>query len=37
MLNGYAALKVGNPLVNYQWDPGQLGAWEVEVKVTHCG
>ena len=37
MLNGYAALKVGSPLVNYQWDPGQLGAWEVEVKVTHCG
>lgn len=36
-INGYAALEAGKPLVKFQYEPQQLRAWEIEVKVTHCG
>jgi len=27
----------GAPLLPYKYDPGALGANEVEIKISHCG
>lgn len=35
--NGYAALAPRTPLKPFTFDPGELGADEVEIKVSHCG
>lgn len=35
--NAYAATTAKGPLKPFSYDPGQLGAEEVEIKVTHCG
>jgi alcohol/geraniol dehydrogenase (NADP+) len=36
-IRGWAALEAGKPLVPHEYDPGPLGAEEVEVAVEHCG
>ena len=36
-INAYAATKAGAPLEPFSFDPGELGADQVEIKVTHCG
>ena len=33
----YAALRPNGPLEPFSFDPGPLGAEEVEIKVSHCG
>jgi uncharacterized zinc-type alcohol dehydrogenase-like protein len=35
--NAYAAKTAKGPLEPYSYDPGELGAEEVEIKVSHCG
>ncbi|NVJ59349.1 MAG: NAD(P)-dependent alcohol dehydrogenase [Gammaproteobacteria bacterium] len=37
MINAYAADKEGGELKPYQYDPGSLGAHEVEIAVEYCG
>jgi alcohol/geraniol dehydrogenase (NADP+) len=34
---GYAAHAAGAELLPYHYDPGALGAFEVEVAISHCG
>lgn len=34
---GFAAHAAGAELLPYKYDPGDLGAHEVEVAITHCG
>ena len=36
-INSYAAKKEGGQLEQYNYDPGQLSGWEIEVDVSHCG
>ncbi|HSJ02667.1 MAG: NAD(P)-dependent alcohol dehydrogenase [Verrucomicrobium sp.] len=36
-INAYAATTAGGPLEPFSFDAGELGAEEVEIKVTHCG
>ncbi len=36
-VQSYAAMKKGGRLERFDYDPGQIGGWEVEVGVTHCG
>ncbi|RYY80957.1 MAG: NAD(P)-dependent alcohol dehydrogenase [Moraxellaceae bacterium] len=36
-IRSYAALKQGEPLQPYDYDAGELKAYEVEVKVEYCG
>jgi alcohol/geraniol dehydrogenase (NADP+) len=36
-IRGWAATGAGKPLTPYEYDPGPLGADEVEVAVEHCG
>ncbi len=37
IINAYAALGAGQPLLPYQFDAGQLQAQEVEIQVEYCG
>ena len=37
MINAYAALAANQALEPFQYDPGELKAHEVEIKVSHCG
>jgi alcohol/geraniol dehydrogenase (NADP+) len=36
-IHGLAVHAAGAQLVPYRYEPGELGAHEVEVKITHCG
>lgn len=36
-IHGYAAREAGRALEPFSWDPGPLGADDVEIAVTHCG
>ena len=36
-INAYAAMAPRGPLEPFNFDPGELGSEEVEIKVTHCG
>jgi uncharacterized zinc-type alcohol dehydrogenase-like protein len=36
-INAYAATKAGAPLEPFSFDAGELGAEQVEIKVTHYG
>ncbi len=36
-IRGWAATEAGKPLVAHAFDPGPLGADEVEIAVEHCG
>jgi len=37
MIKGYAATEKGRALVPFEFDPGELGAEQVEIKVEYCG
>jgi len=37
MIKAYAALEAGGPLQPFEYDPGSLGADEVEITVDYCG
>jgi uncharacterized zinc-type alcohol dehydrogenase-like protein len=37
MIKGFAALEKGKPLSPFEFEPGELGAEEVEIKVEYCG
>lgn len=37
MIKAYAAKTLGAPLDPFEYDPGPLGAGEVEIHVEHCG
>tara|TARA_X000000950_G_C13907340_1_gene657489 strand:+ start:415 stop:1428 length:1014 start_codon:yes stop_codon:yes gene_type:complete len=37
MIHAYAALKPGDPLQPYAYDPGELGDHQVEIDVAYCG
>lgn len=37
MISAYAARGAGQTLESFSYDPGELGADEVRIKVTHCG
>ena len=36
-IQGLAAHAAGAELLPFRYDPGKLGAQEVEVAITHCG
>jgi len=36
-IQAWAAMESGKPLVPYTFEPGELGAEEVEIAVEHCG
>ncbi len=36
-IQGLAAHAAGAELLAFRYDPGELGAQEVEIGVTHCG
>ncbi|HEY0796924.1 MAG TPA: NAD(P)-dependent alcohol dehydrogenase [Acidisarcina sp.] len=36
-IHGFAAHAAGAQLVPFKYDPGELGAHDVEIQVTHCG
>jgi len=36
-IHGLAAHAAGAQLLTYKYDPGELNAYEVEVKISHCG
>jgi alcohol/geraniol dehydrogenase (NADP+) len=36
-IQGLAAHAAGAELLPYRYDPGKLGAQEVEIAITHCG
>ena len=35
MINAYAAFEAKGPLKPYQYDPGELGALDIEIDVDH--
>src|SRR3974377_2115882 len=37
VIHAYAAKAPGGPLEPFEYDPGELGPDQVEIKVTHCG
>src|SRR3954447_6516115 len=37
MIHAYAATTAHGDLQPFEYDPGELGAEEVEIAVTHCG
>lgn len=37
MIHAYAVFEPGGELKPYEYDPGPLGAQQVEIKVEHCG
>jgi uncharacterized zinc-type alcohol dehydrogenase-like protein len=36
-IHGYAAHSAKGPLQPFEFDPGELGSEEIEIKVSHCG
>ncbi len=36
-INAFAATAAGTPLTPFEFDPGPLGAEQVEIKVDYCG
>ncbi len=36
-IRGYAAMKAGGKLEAFEYDAGELGSEQVEIKVSHCG
>ena len=36
-IHGLAVHAAGAQLLPYKFDPGELGANEVEIKISHCG
>ena len=36
-IQGLAAHAAGAELLSFRYDPGKLGAHEVEIAITHCG
>ena len=36
-IHGFGVHAAGAQLLPYKYDPGALGANEVEVKISHCG
>ncbi len=36
-IKAYAAMEAGEEFVPFEFDPGDLGSEEVEIKVSHCG
>jgi uncharacterized zinc-type alcohol dehydrogenase-like protein len=36
-INGFAVHAAGAQLLPYKYDPGELAATEVEIKISHCG
>jgi len=36
-IQGLAAHAAGAELLSFRYDPGKLGAYEVEIAITHCG
>lgn len=36
-IKGYAAFEAKQELKNYEYKPGNLGAYDVLIKITHCG
>jgi uncharacterized zinc-type alcohol dehydrogenase-like protein len=36
-VNAYAAMSAGRKLETFQYEPKELGPWDIEVKITHCG
>ena len=36
-IQGLAAHAAGAELLPFKYDPGELGPWEVEIAVSHCG
>jgi alcohol/geraniol dehydrogenase (NADP+) len=36
-IQGFAAHAAGSELLPLRYDPGKLGAYEVEIAITHCG
>ena len=37
MIKAYAAFEPKGELKPYEYEPGELGAFEVEIDVDHCG
>ena len=37
MINAYAAKEAGGKLEKFEYDPGELGAHDVEIDVESCG
>jgi uncharacterized zinc-type alcohol dehydrogenase-like protein len=37
LIQGFAAHAAGAELLPFRYDPGKLGAHEVEIAITHCG
>ena len=37
MINAYAAFEAGGELRPFEYDPGPLGSYDVEIDVEHCG
>src|SRR3989338_7275647 len=37
LIEGYAAFKAKGPLKPFVYKPDELGSWDVEIKITHCG
>jgi alcohol/geraniol dehydrogenase (NADP+) len=37
MIQGYGVHAAGAELLPYKYEPGELGAGEIEIRVTHCG
>ena len=36
-IHSYAALAAKKPLEKFQYEPKEIGPWDVEVMITHCG
>ncbi|MGH9561237.1 MAG: alcohol dehydrogenase catalytic domain-containing protein, partial [Terracidiphilus sp.] len=36
-IQGLAAHAAGAELLSFRYDPGKLGAYDVEIAITHCG
>jgi uncharacterized zinc-type alcohol dehydrogenase-like protein len=36
-IDAYAAMAARKSLEKYQYDPQELGPWDIEVAITHCG
>lgn len=37
MIKGYAATQAKQPLEFFEYQPKELGPWDIEVAITHCG
>lgn len=36
-INAYAAMDAGRPLEKFQYEPAELGPYDIEVAISHCG